>query len=72
MEGGGKVAVLLTHLMAMCKVRARKSPPQYLKLATQMLKVSQSYFQGASIIRMLEGFVGREKFKEGLSVSIKV
>ena len=25
--------------------------------------------QGSSIIRMLEGFVGREKFKEGLSVS---
>ena len=30
----------------------------------------QSYFQGASIIRMLEGFVGKEKFKEGLSVSV--
>ena len=27
------------------------------------------YFQGSSIIRMLEGFVGKEKFKEGLSVS---
>ena len=26
--------------------------------------------QGSSIIRMLEGFVGREKFKEGLSVCI--
>ena len=26
--------------------------------------------QGSSIIRMLEGFVGRENFKEGLSVCI--
>lgn len=29
-----------------------------------------SYSKGSSIIRMLEGFVGREKFKEGLSVSL--
>lgn len=32
---------------------------------------SISYSKGASIIRMLEGFVGREKFKEGLRYYLK-